>query len=200
MRSKHVVVAAIALIFGLASAALIDDANARGGGGGGGGGHGGGGARASSGGGSFSGGGRASFGGGGSGGGGRASFSGGGFSGGAAFSGGGGSARISSGSRSTVNFVGTRQAYVGNHVNVRRASVGHANFGHVNAGRRFHDGRRGHRHHGGYYGTYGDNYGYTTFISGYASRCGWLRARYEDTGLRSWRQRYQACLDGDEDD
>ena len=167
MRRKLAAIAAMALISGLATVALVNDASARGGGGG----HGGGGARASSGGGgSFSGG--------------RASFSGGGFKGGAAFSGGGGSARIASGPRFQANFVGVRPAHVA---------------GYVNSGRGFHNGKRGHRHNGGYSGYYGYGYGYTTFVSGYAyNSCGWLRARYEDTGLRTWRLRYQACINGDD--
>jgi hypothetical protein len=56
---------------------------------------------------------------------------------------------------------------------------------------------------------YGPGYGYVAAIGvplvSYAyynttyRSCAWLKARYEDTGLRKWRLRYEACLDGDDD-
>jgi hypothetical protein len=159
MRTRQFAGVALAVVFGLASAILPGDANARGGGGG----HGGG-ARASFGGGSFSGGARASF------------------------HGGGGGVRFSAPARQAAAFVGgaPRQAH-----------------GVVSGGHHVHHGRRGHRHGGGgYYGYYGSSYayGYATFISGRSyNSCGWLKARYEDTGLRKWRIRYQECLAGDDD-
>jgi hypothetical protein len=125
-------------------------------------------------------------GGGGHSGGARASFGGGSFSSGAraSFSGGGG-VRFSAPARSTVAFVG---------VTPRQQS-----HGFVSGGQRAHHGRRGHRG-GGYYGTYGDTYAYGTFISGRSyNSCGWLKARYEDTGNHKWRKRYYECLNGDDD-
>jgi hypothetical protein len=86
-----------------------------------------------------------------------------------------------------------------------RASVGMSPRpaqGYVNAGQRVHHARRGHRGGGGYYGFYGDTYayGYGTFVSGRSySTCGWLKARYEDTGQHKWRKRYYECLNGDDD-
>jgi hypothetical protein len=145
---------------------------------------------------SHSGGGRAAaHSGGGHGGGGHASFAA--RSGGAQlaarannYSGGGGAARFSA-SAAGFSFsarAGSAPAFVG--VAPQRFSA-HAGTGRVH-----------HRHHGrgyGYVAAIGIplvSYGY---VSSSYHHCAWLKARYEDTGLRKWRQRYEACRDGDED-
>ena len=60
-----------------------------------------------------------------------------------------------------------------------------------------------HRRHN-YFRGYGyvAAFGSVPLVSyGYASSynsCRWLKARYEDTGLRKWRLRYEDCLAGDD--
>lgn len=58
------------------------------------------------------------------------------------------------------------------------------------------------RGRGGYYG-YATGLGVPLVSYGYFTEvgngCRWLRARYEATGLRKWRLRYQACVAGDDD-
>jgi hypothetical protein len=56
---------------------------------------------------------------------------------------------------------------------------------------------RRHRGHGAYFVGYAPiTYG---FVTQRYDHCRWLRVRYEDTGLRKWRLRYEACRDGDDD-
>ncbi len=126
-------------------------------------------------------------GGGGHAGGARASFGGGNFSGGARASFSGGGVRYSAPARSTVAFAS---------VSPRRQS-----HSFVSGGQSAHHGRRG-RRGSSYYGIYGATYayGYGAFVSGRSyNSCGWLKARYEATGLRKWRIRYHDCLNGDDD-
>ncbi len=63
-------------------------------------------------------------------------------------------------------------------------------------------GRVHHRHPGRSYGYVAAigvplvSYGY---VANSYRHCAWLKARYEETGLRKWRLRYEACRDGDDD-
>ena len=41
-------------------------------------------------------------------------------------------------------------------------------------------------------------YGYVASYNSAYNRCRWLKARYEDTGLRKWRLAYEACLEDDD--
>ena len=57
---------------------------------------------------------------------------------------------------------------------------------------------RHHRRSYGYVAAIGIplvSYGYVT--NAYRP-CAWLKARYEETGLRKWRLRYETCRDGDD--
>jgi hypothetical protein len=119
---------------------------------------------------------------------------GGGRSGGASFSAhsGGGGARFAA---SAAGFsVGARAA----HISAPRASFSAGNTSaHVN---RFVGARpvahRRHRHGAFFVGFAPSAYGYVTRSY---DHCAWLRVRYEETGLRKWRLRYEACRDGDDD-
>ncbi len=57
---------------------------------------------------------------------------------------------------------------------------------------------RHHRRSYGYVAAIGIplvSYGYVTNTY---RQCAWLKARYEETGLRKWRLRYETCRDGDD--
>jgi hypothetical protein len=64
--------------------------------------------------------------------------------------------------------------------------------------RAVHHHRRGHSR--GYFASVGAPLllDYDDYSTSYV-QCGWLRARYEATGLRKWYRRYEACLAGDDD-
>lgn len=76
-------------------------------------------------------------------------------------------------------------------VNTAHFKSGHIKTGHVR-----------HRSHGRYYGyvaALGIPLVSYAYVSNSYRSCAWLKERFEDTGLRKWRVRYEACVDGDDD-
>ena len=94
----------------------------------------------------------------------------------------------------------------GNAAHFRASAAGFSFAAGARAPQRFsagvHTGRVHRRSYGGYYG-YAAAIGIPLVSYAYVANtyrsCAWLKERYEDTGLRKWRLRYEACVDGDDD-